>query len=126
MNQAPKFLAVARHGDVMCVRLAVPRIEDHHMDALGAELAKLVDEDKAHKIVFNLGPEEPDCLISVFLAKLVNLQRRLEGLGGTLALAHVSDDTRSIFRIAGIEKLFRFYPDQQAALNALTSEPRTQ
>jgi anti-anti-sigma regulatory factor len=58
-------------------------------------------------------------LISVFLAKLISLQRRLERLKGGLALAHVSDHTRGIFRAAGIEKLFHIYPDAPAAVSAL-------
>jgi hypothetical protein len=33
-------------------------------------------------------------------------------------LAHASDYTRNIFRIAGIEKYFHFYPDEQSALEA--------
>jgi anti-anti-sigma factor len=119
MKTPQKFLAVERNGSVFCVRLLQTRIEDHQMEELGAEVTRLIDEENARKIVFNLGPDDPDCLISVFLAKLINLQRRLNALGGTLALAHLSPDTREIFRIAGIEKFFRFYPDQQAALQAL-------
>ncbi len=119
MKRPEKFLAVERHGSVFCVHLAQMRIEDHQMEDLGAEVTRLIDEENARKIVFNLGPGDPDCLISVFLAKLISLQRRLDALGGVLALAHLSPDTREIFRIAGIEKFFRFYPDQQAALQAL-------
>ena len=90
------------------------------MEELGAELARLVDEENCRKMVLNLGPEEPECLISVFLAKIINLQRRLESSGGAFALAQVSDYTRSIFRVAGIEKFFHFYADQTAAVHVLS------
>ena len=119
MQRLYQFIVFERRDDVFCVRLQKPRVEDGQMEELGAELAALIDEENGHKVVLNLGPEEPDCLISVFLAKLINLQRRLTTMGGVLVLAHVSDHTRDIFRIAGIEKFFHFYPDEQSALQAI-------
>src|SRR5436190_23714190 len=119
MQRPYHFIAFELVGDVFCVRLQQLRIEDDQMDELGAELGRLLDEENCRKMVLNLGPEEPDCLISVFLAKLINLQRRLEGMNGALTLAQASDYTRNIFRIAGIEKFFHFYANEQAAIQAL-------
>ena len=119
MKGSYEFLAFERSGDVLCARLKSPHVEDKDMEDLGAEMGRLLDDEKAYKIVFCLGPEDPDCLISVFLAKLISLQRRLERTKGALALAHVSEHTRGIFRAAGIEKLFHIYPDAQAASAAL-------
>jgi anti-sigma B factor antagonist len=121
MQRPYQFIAFKLVGDVYCVRLQKPRVEDHQMDDLGAELARLIDEENCRKMVLNLGPEEPECLISIFLAKLINLHRRLEAMNGALTLAQASDYTRNIFRIAGIEKFFDFYPDEQSALQALTA-----
>ena len=119
MRRPYQFIAFERNGDIFCVRLRTTRMEDHQLDDLGAELARLIDEENCRKMVLNLGPEEPECLISVFLAKLINLQRRFEDMNGALALAHASADTRNIFRIAGIEKFFQFFPDEHSALQAL-------
>jgi hypothetical protein len=120
MQRPFHFIVYEIDGDVSCVSLKNPRVEDHQMDDLGAELARLIDEENCRKMVLNLGPEEPECLISIFLAKMINLQRRLDGLGGAFALAQVSEYTRNIFRIAGIEKFFHFYPDQASAVQALS------
>jgi anti-anti-sigma regulatory factor len=119
MQRTYQFITVDRHGDVFTVSVQQPRIEDHQMEDLGAELGRLLDEENCRKMVLCLGPQEIDCLFSIFLAKLFNLQRRLESVGGRLALAHVSDDLRIIFRTAGIEKFFQFHPDQQSALQAV-------
>ena len=119
MQHSYKHIVVEQDADVLCVRLLHPRVDDNQMEDLGAELTRLIDVEKARKIVVCLGPEEPDCLISVFLAKLISMQRRLDGLRGTLVLAHVSDHTRGIFQAAGIEKLFHFYPDKESAVQAL-------
>src|SRR5260370_39858766 len=122
MSRAYDYIAFERVGEAICARLQRPKVEDHQMEDLGAELARLIDEENCRKMVLNLGPEDSECLLSVFLAKLINLQRRLEGMSGALTLANASEYTRNIFRIAGIEKFFRFYPDQQSAVQAL-SEP---
>jgi predicted nucleotidyltransferase len=117
--QTYQFINLDQQGDVFCVRLKNPRVADGEMEALGEELRRLVDEEQARKVVFSLGPEEPECLISVFLAMLIRLQRRLYDLGGVLALAQVSEHTRGIFRAAGIERFFQFYADPASAVKSL-------
>jgi hypothetical protein len=123
MSRPYEFIAFQIVNDVFGVRLQKLRIEDHELEDVGAELGRLIDEENCRKMVLNLGPEEPECLISIFLAKLINLQRRLESTHGRLALAHASEHTRDLFRLAGIEKYFRFFPDEPSALRALAEVP---
>lgn len=120
MKDRYQFIDFEIVSGIFCVHLQRLRVEDRNMDDLGAELARLVDEENCKKMVLCLGPEEPEFLISVFLAKIINLQRRLDAMGGAFVLACVSDYTRHVFRVAGIEKFFRFFPDQDAAVQALT------
>ncbi|MCI0379039.1 MAG: hypothetical protein L0215_15635 [Gemmataceae bacterium] len=112
-------IEVTKHADVSCVRLRHAVYNEMALEELGAELGRLIDEDGCRKMVLNLGPEAPDCLYSVFLAKIANLQRRLQAAGGALALAQLSAFTKDIFRAAGLEKYFQFYPSQERALAAL-------
>ncbi|MSU78144.1 MAG: anti-sigma factor antagonist [Gemmataceae bacterium] len=121
MQRSYDYIAFDRVGEIFRVNLTKTQIEDHHMGDFGAELARLLDEENCKKMVLQLGPADPDFLVSVFLAKLINLQRRLTSAGGALALSDLSETTRDMFRIAGIEKYFRFYPDQQSAVQALNS-----
>jgi len=121
MKRPYQFIAYVQKDDVFCVRLQGPHVADHELDNLGAELGRLIDEENCRWMILHLGPEEPECLLSVLLAKLINLQRRLESLGGDLCLAQVSEFTRNIFRAAGIEKLFHFYADEAAAIHAITT-----
>jgi hypothetical protein len=121
MKRPFQFIAFAQKDNIYCVRLQRSSVPDHHLDDLGAELARLIDEENCRWMILHLGPDEPECLLSVFLAKLINLQRRLESLGGDLSLAQVSENTRLIFRLAGIEKLFQFYENEDDALNAISA-----
>lgn len=123
MQRNYQFISFEKDGDTFCVRLQQPHVEDFDLENLSAELGRLLDEESCRKMILNLGPEDPQCLFSILLAKLINLHRRLENAGGRLALAHLSEDTRGVFRAAGIEKFFHFYPDQQTALQALRTHP---
>jgi anti-sigma B factor antagonist len=118
-------IAVEAHGDVCCVRLRDLRMDEKGVEEMYAEIVRLIDERQCKGLIVNLGPDEPLCMYSVFLAKMVSLHRRMQAKNGLLALAHLSDDTFKIFQVTGLEKVFSFYPDQEAALKALTQNAPT-
>ncbi len=70
-------------------------------------------------LILNLGPDEPECLYSVFLAKLISLKKRLDRDGGALALASLTPHAQSVFQAAGVDKFFDTYADQAEATKAL-------
>jgi len=108
-----------RAGEVLCVRLVHKKMDEPALEEMGAELGRLIDEENARKIVLDLCLEEPLCLYSVFLAKLVTLHRRLHERSGAMALSQVSEAGMDIFDAAGLRKFFSFYPDQTSAVAAL-------
>jgi anti-anti-sigma factor len=109
---------------VFCVRLKSRQLHEEGLERFSAELSRLIDEGGCRKMVLNLGPGDLECLYSVFLAKLINVQRRLDAVGGVMALAEVSPNTLDVFRATGLERHFKFYPDEADALRALTVPPR--
>jgi STAS domain-containing protein len=119
MDRPYRYIEMDQHPPLVCVRLKQREFSDPELEDLGAEIARLVDEEGCRKLVLSLGPPEPQCLYSVFLAKLVNLQKRLENDGGILALADLNPTAQAIFEAAGLDKFFRFYPDVPAACAAL-------
>jgi anti-anti-sigma factor len=119
MDRPYRYIDVERPAGACCVRLRQQSFHDEELEELSAEIARLVDEEGCRNLVLNLGPEDPQCLFSVFLAKLVNLQKRLENDGGQLALANLSPGTKGIFEASSLDKFFCFYPDQETALAAM-------
>jgi anti-anti-sigma factor len=119
MERPFKQIEFDRQGDVYCVRLLHAEVDENGLEELSAEVARLIDEDGCRKMVLELGPEDPLCLYSVFLAKLVSLQRRLAASGGALALAGLSQNTEHVFQVAGLHNFFSFYPKPGAAVAAL-------
>lgn len=120
MERPFRLIHVERHGAVFTIELVRPVVDDQELEELGAEIARLLDEEGGRKLVLVLGPEEPRCLYSVFLAKILNLKKRLELVGGTLAMAQVHPEAYRVFQTMGLEKFFTFYPSTSEAIAALS------
>jgi hypothetical protein len=83
---------------------------------LGEELLALAKRDGCRKLALSLGPVPPDCLYSVFLAKLVTVQRVHNEHGGQMVLCDVSAPVKSIFEATHLDQQFTFVPDFDAAV----------
>jgi anti-anti-sigma factor len=105
---------------VFCARIKTS-LHEEALENFGAELGRLIDEEGCRKMVLVIGPHDLDCLYSVFLAKLIYLQRRLESVGGSVALAEASANTQEVFRVTGLDRYFKFYADHGSAMRALAS-----
>lgn len=119
MDRPFHFIDVDRREGVFCARLRQQNYSDNELEDLGAEIGRLVDEEGGRRLVLTLGPADPQLLFSVFLAKLINLQKRLEAGGGQLAIAQVGPATLAIFQVAGLERFFHFYSSEDEACAAL-------
>jgi hypothetical protein len=115
MSQPHRFIAVERRGDVCCVRLRCNRLEEPEIYELANELLALIDEG-CRQLALSLGPDRPDCIYSVFLAKLMTVQRVLGERGGALVLCEVSPVTRTVFAASRLDEQFQFLPDFDAAV----------
>jgi hypothetical protein len=121
MQRPCRHLDVERQGDIFSIRLREMRLDESALDAVGEELHALIDEDGCRKMILSLGPDEPECLYSIFLAKLISVQRRLHEQGGTLKIADASPLTMDIFEACRLKELFDFVPDRASAIAALSA-----
>jgi hypothetical protein len=116
MTRPFQHIDVERRGDVFCVRLRQLRLEEAAIYELFTELRSLVTSDGCRKMALSLGPQSPECLYSIFLAKLITLQRVLREHDGELLLCQASDDVHAIFESCCLDRLFHFLPDFEAAV----------
>ncbi len=115
MSQPHRLIDVQLRGDVWCVRLRRSRLEEPEVYELANELIGLADEG-CRKLALGLGPGAPDCIYSVFLAKLMTVQRVLGEHGGAMVLCEVGPVTRTVFEASRLDDQFRFLPDFDAAV----------
>ncbi|MCC6418746.1 MAG: hypothetical protein IT429_10965 [Gemmataceae bacterium] len=116
MERPYRHIEVERAGDVYCARLRQSRMDEDGLYELADELNDVAARDDCLKLVLSLGPETPEFLYSVFLAKLVALQRRFRARGGKLKLADLSEETVRVFDVCHLTPLFDFAPDRASAV----------
>jgi hypothetical protein len=109
-------IIVERHGNVACARLVKTRLDENEIHELTQELMRLGREEGCPRIALSLGPNAPDCLYSVFLARLISLQRRLGEIGGGLKLCECPDQVLEIFDACLLLDRFDFVATPNAAL----------
>ncbi len=114
-------LQVERRGDVFCVRIRSHRIEETEIHDLAQELVDLARSEPCRGLALSLGPKSPDCLYSVFLAKLYWVQRLLAEHGAGLVLCDVDAAVHSIFEAVKLDDRFHFAADFDAAVAELTA-----
>jgi anti-anti-sigma factor len=116
MNNHYRHIKVETQGDVFCVRLRNPRMDESAIFQLGDELVALAKQDGCRKLALSLGPVPPDCLYSVFLAKLVMVQRVHNENGGEMVLCDVTPLVKSTFEVTQLDRRFTFVSDFDAAV----------
>jgi len=104
------------HG-VCKARLRKTRLEEAEIHQLGDELTALAQKEGCGKIVLSLGPQPPDCLYSVFLAKLISVRNAARKNGGELVLCNLSTLAYSVFEACQLHREFIFRPDFDSAVS---------
>jgi anti-anti-sigma factor len=119
MTRQHRHIVVDRHGDVFHVRLRKAEMEEGEIYALSEELLSLISEQSCRKMALSLGPKEPRCLYSVFLAKLITVRRRLLESGGVLVLCEASPAVLDVFEACQLKEYFDFAPNLASAMEKL-------
>jgi hypothetical protein len=111
-----RLIKIDRRGDVFCVRLRDTRLEEAAIQEFGDEILDLCNIDGCRKLALSLGPAPPDCLYSVFLAKLISIRNALRKLDGELVLCEVAPIAYSVFEACLLHREFVFVPNFDAAV----------
>jgi hypothetical protein len=122
MSSPWQHIEVNQRGDVSCVRLKRFRIDEPELPNLASELIDAGSSPGCKKVALSLGPRPPECLYSVFLAKLMTVQRRLAENGCSLVLCEVTSDVQAIFQVCHLADHFQFMPDFDAAVAEVAAD----
>ena len=126
MDSAHRYLEIDRRDDLCCVRLRIRRLDEEQLTAMTDELFALIKEEGCRKLALCLGPEPPQFLYSVFLARLVAVQRVLREHDGSLVLCELRPEVFRIFEACRLDTQFQFAPNLEegcAVLRGITAKP---
>ena len=110
-------LAVTEVGDVTVVRFRDQKIlDDLNIQELGRELSRLVEVENRRRLLLNFSAVE--FLSSAALGKLITLDKKVKGAGGTLKLCNIQPEIYEVFAITKLNRLFDIKEDEADALVA--------
>jgi hypothetical protein len=121
MERPFRHIIVERKQDIFCVRLRQSRMDETDILEMADELAGLINDQGCRKMAFSLGPNQIECLYSVFLAKLVMARRLLAEHAGRLKICEATPETIDVFQACHLKEYFDFVPDQATAIAQLSS-----
>jgi anti-sigma B factor antagonist len=119
MNPQPRRrrLELEEVGDVTVVNFVDKKIlDEQNIQIIGEQLFDLVDNQGKKKLLLNFGNVE--FLSSAALGKLITLNKKSQTSGGKLVMCKIAKEIMEVFEITKLDKLFKIYPDEQAALQA--------
>ena len=106
-----EHLTIETIGHVVHVRLRQARLVEDQLAVMIDELFDLGQNGPSPKVVFCLGPEPPLFLYSIFLARLVTLQRCCGKRHGSLVLCEVAPEVMRVFGACKLDEQFVFAKD---------------
>jgi anti-anti-sigma factor len=116
MNRRFQQIEMEQEEDVFLANFRRNLMDETDIYAAAKELTALIEQDGCRKLVLSLGPQAIECLYSVFLAKLVMIQRLLQENGGNLILCDVLPVVKAVFEACKLQDFFLFAPDRSTAL----------
>lgn len=115
-SQSP-WLEVNQSGQVTVVTFSKDLIlTGEKTDEVAKDLVRLVDQAGQCKLILDLGNVRS--LTSSFLGKLIMLDRKVQPLGGRLALCNLSPDLHEVFEITQLPKILNIYASADEALGS--------
>ncbi len=122
MESTYLHITVGRDQDIYIARLRRHRLEESDILHFADEMISLIDKEGCRRLILSLGPGRIDCLYSIFLAKLVMIQRHLAEIGGAFRICDAAPETLEVFEACRLKDYFDFCPDQASAIAAFAGK----
>ena len=118
-----RILDVEYGNEVTLVRVTCRRLwDDEETQALERQLSDLIKQGGCRKLVVSLALAE--AVSSAALGKFIALHKRIEALGGRLALCHVHPHLHEGLDAARLTQFFHIYKDEREAAHSFGAPPQ--
>ena len=84
-----------------------------------AQIKEFVEENQLKKIVFDFEPVK--FFSSGVLGVLIDTRNRLDQTGGEVVISGIIPQLYRVFKITNLDGIFRFFPDRESAIEAVSS-----
>lgn len=117
MSDASPPVAVVTHGPIRIVEFVQSKILDEaNIAEIGTRVNEQIDAESRPRLLLDF--RNVDHLSSAALGMLINANNRIREKNGELRLCDIKRQILEVFTITKLDKLFRIYPNRQAALES--------
>lgn len=85
--------------------------------AASNQIKSFIDENKPDKIIFDF--ENVKFFSSQVLGLLLDIRAKLQPNDGEVVISSINPQLHRVFKITNLDKVFRFFPDKQSAIQAI-------
>ena len=84
------------------------------------QIKEFIDENQPNKLIFDFGSVK--FFSSQVLGLLLDIRAKLETYNGEVVISAINPQLHRVFKITNLDKVFRFFPDKESALQAVGTD----
>ena len=87
--------------------------------AASKQLKAFIDENQPNKMIFDF--ESVKFFSSQVLGLLLDIRSKLKPYNGEVVISAINPQLHRVFKITNLDKVFRFFPDKESAIQAMNT-----
>ena len=112
---------ITREGPVAVVEFKAPSISSiEGVNTISEQINKFIQEHHPRKMIIDFGGVK--FFSSQVLGILLDTRAKLEKYNGELVISAIVPHLHRVFRITNLDKVFRFFPDKESAVEVMCSD----
>ncbi len=112
-----KGVEIATRGNAGIVSFQTSSISDvDEINAISEKIADFVAKSQPVRLIFDF--KQVKFFSSQVLGILINLRTKLSSNNGEVLICGINPQLHRVFKITNLDKIFRFFPDIERAINA--------
>lgn len=84
------------------------------------QIKEFIDGNQPNKLIFDFGSVK--FFSSQVLGLLLDIRAKLETYNGEVVISAINPQLHRVFKITNLDKIFRFFPDKENALQAVGTD----
>jgi anti-anti-sigma factor len=112
-----KGVEIETKGNAGIVSFQTSSISDvDEINAISEKIADFIDKNQPNRLIFDF--KQVKFFSSQVLGILINLRSKLSSNKGEVLICGINPQLHRVFKITNLDKIFRFFPDIERAINA--------
>jgi len=112
---------ITSEGSAAVVAFMATSISDvEGISAASRQIKEFIEENHPNRIIFDF--ERVKFFSSQALGLLLDIRAELERYDGEVVISAINPQLHRVFRITNLDKVFKFFPNKESAVQAVSSE----